>query len=35
MFGSNNIFLPVEDLIVDGQVFEGVRNFGYLGVLIN
>ena len=24
-----------EDLIIDGQVFEGVQNFRYLGTLIN
>jgi hypothetical protein len=32
---NRNITNLEQDLIMNGQVFEGVRNFRYIGVLIN
>jgi len=32
---NRNIMNSEQDVIIDGQVFEGVQNFRYLGTLMN
>lgn len=32
---NRNIMNLEQDMVIDGQVFEGVHNFRYLGILMN